>query len=96
MNEIVLVRDLRVCGSPYAWRVAMRENKNVSTSAGLIKGILIRRAICHSLAPSICAASWISPGIERSAVYITIMLKPTPPQIAMLASEPNKPGNRES
>jgi len=37
VNEIVLVRDLRVCGSPYAWRVAMRENKDVGTSARLIR-----------------------------------------------------------
>jgi hypothetical protein len=47
----------RVVGSPYTCGVPISENSPVNTSAGAINGILIRRAICQSDAPSIRAAS---------------------------------------
>jgi hypothetical protein len=84
-----LVRGRRVCGSLKTCSVAMREKTNVITRAGTSNGSLIRRAICSSLQPSTLAASYSSGGIARSPVYSTIMLKPTPPHTAMLATEPN-------
>ena len=65
----------------------MIENIPVSTRVGAIIGILIRSATAHCDAPSIRAASYSSDGTARSAVYMTIMLKPVPPQTPTLATE---------
>src|SRR5674476_1063962 len=87
--EIVLVRGRRVTGSAKTWRVAIIEKTKVMISDGMTIGILIRQAIAVSLQPSSFAASYRSVGIALSAVSMTTMLKPTPPQTAMVATAKN-------
>src|ERR1041384_4778470 len=80
-----LVSGRSVVGSLNTWSVAISENTNVMIRAGVTIGILMRQAICASLAPSMRADSYSSDGIALSAVDSTIMLNPVPPHRAMLA-----------
>src|SRR5215212_4193789 len=52
---------------------------------GLIKGILMYRALCQDLAPSILAASSKSAGISCKAARYTIILKPRVYQIQIIS-----------
>lgn len=79
VEEIALARGRSVVGSLKSCSAPSTEKSEHMTIAGRIMGSLTRSAVCSSPAPSSLAASYISRGNPRTAVYSTTMLKPTTP-----------------